>query len=99
MRLSSKAMRLTKFAQKNNRVCPHKWLEMYELLPNRRRNPNGGSIPPLPLILAAWWETTPEQKMMRLREHIEYADKNGAIDAVNKFLRSLKESEWHHIGE
>lgn len=72
---------------------------MYELLPNRRRKPNGGSIPPLPLILAAWWETTPEQKIMRLREHIEYADKNGAIDAVNKFLRSLKESDWHHIGE
>lgn len=99
MILSPAASELISYCQENRRICPNSWQEMYELLPNKIRNANGGWTPPLPLILAAWSTTTPEQKMIRLREHIEYADKNGAIDAINKFLRSLKESEWHHIGE
>lgn len=87
-------------AQRNNRVCPQpqKWNELYVLLPNKRRKGNGWE-PPLPLTLAAWWNTPAMPKMLRLREHIEWASEQGCLDAVYTFLVNLKEEEWHHIGE
>jgi hypothetical protein len=64
-------------------------------LPNKKRNDNGGWEPPLPLILAAWHETPALLKIIRLREHIIWADEHGAIDEVDNYLRSLKEEDWH----
>ncbi len=86
--------------QKNDRVCPlpQKWNELYELLPNKRRKANGWE-PPLPLILAAWWDTPAMLKIFRFREHIEWASEQGGLDVVYKFLVNLKEEEWYHIGE
>lgn len=86
--------------QRNNRVCPQpqKWNELYELLPNKKRK-GGGWEPPLPLILAAWWNTPAMSKMLRLREHIEWASAHGVLGAVHNFLANLKEEEWHHIDE
>ena len=63
------------------------------IVPGRVRDRNGWK-PALPLILAAWDETSAPEKRMRLREHIEYADAHGAFDAVDTFLRSLKRDEW-----
>ena len=87
-------------AQKNNRVCPQpkKWNELYGLLPNKKRKGNGWE-PSIPLILAAWWDTPAVPKMLRLREHIEWAHQHGCLDAVYQFLANLKEEEWHHIGD
>jgi len=87
-------------AQRNRRVCPQpqKRNELYQLLPNKKRRGNGWE-PSLPLILAAWWDTPAMQKMLRLREHIEWASKHGALDTVHQFLVTLKEEEWHHVGE
>ncbi len=87
-------------AQANDRVCPQpqKWNELYELLPNRSRVGSGWE-PPLPLILAAWWDTPAIAKMARLREHLEWADRHGAIDTVHRYMASLTESDWHHVGE
>ncbi len=87
-------------AQRNNRVCPQpqKWNDLYELLPNKRRKGNGWE-PPLPIILAAWWDAPAITKMLRLREHIEWAYEQGCLDTVHAFLVNLKEEEWHHIGE
>jgi hypothetical protein len=89
-----------KFAQENGRVCPrpNRWQELYELLPEKRQV-GAGWEPALPLILAAWWDTPALQKMLRLREHIEWADSHGCLEQVDAFLRSLPESEWHHLGE
>jgi len=86
-------------AQKNYRVCPQpqKWNELYELLPNKQRKGNGWE-PSLPLILAAWEEPA-LSKMLRLREHIEWASEHGCLDAIYVFLMNLKEEEWYHIGE
>jgi len=88
------------FAAENRRVCPkpQKWQQLYELLPHSRRK-GAGWEPALPLILAAWHETPDLAKIMRLREHIEWAGDHGAIDAVYAFLQSLKEDDWHHVGE
>jgi hypothetical protein len=34
--------------------------------------------------------------MLRLREHIQWADEHGAIDEVDAYLRSLPEEQWFH---
>ena len=87
-------------ASQAGRVCPRPghWNRLYQLLPNIRRD-GYGFIPPAPLILAAWSETSDEDKQYRLREHIEWAEKNGALETVCAFLEGLPESEWHHVGE
>ena len=60
------------YVQAEGRVCPlpKHWNALYELLPDRRQRMDGGWEPALPLILAAWWDTPPLAKMLRLREHI-----------------------------
>jgi hypothetical protein len=84
----------------NGRVCPmpQKWNQLYELLPGRKRVGYGWE-PPLPLILAAWHDTPALAKMLRLREHLEWADRHGALPAVAAFVESLHEQEWLHLGE
>lgn len=91
---------LLKEIQKNDRVCPQpeKWNELYQLLPNKKRKGNGWE-PSVPLILAAWWDTPAMSKMLRLREHIEWASKEGCLDEIYNFLSELKEEDWHHIGD
>lgn len=87
-------------AAENGRVCPKpsQWSRLYELLPNTR-NDGYGSIPSAPLILAAWGESDDGQKIDRLREHLEWAAKNGALERIHSFLASLPENAWHHVGE
>ena len=35
----------------------------------------------------------------REKEHIDWADQYGVLDEVDKYLRSLPESQWAHIRE
>jgi hypothetical protein len=46
------------------------------MLPDRRRVGLGWD-PPAPLILAAWWDTPAIAKMVRLQEHLRYAEAHG----------------------
>ena len=87
-------------AHKNDRVCPQpkKWQQLYEMLPERQRK-DAGWEPSLPLILGAWWDTPALSKMLRLREHIEWAASHGVLDDINSFLLELSEDQWHHVGE
>lgn len=87
-------------ASENNRICPQpqKWQQLYELLPDKKRK-GAGWEPSLPQILAAWLDTPATSKILRLREHIEWAATHGAIEEVYTFLRSLPEEEWHHLTE
>lgn len=77
---------------------PSQWQALWEILPNRRRA-GGGWEPSLPLILAAWHDTPALVKMVRLKEHIDWAERKGVLHEVDQFLRSLPESEWAHVGE
>jgi len=88
-------------ATENGRVCPQpqKWQRLYELLPDKKKRKGAGWEPPLPLILAAWWGTPPSSKILRVREHIEWAAAHGVLDEVYSFLHSLPEDEWHHLGD
>jgi hypothetical protein len=85
------------YCQSNNRVCPlpQKWNDLYNLLPNTRRK-DGGSIPSAPLILAAWHYASNRQKMLRLKEHIEWADQHRDLKKISKFIYSLNEEDWYH---
>jgi hypothetical protein len=87
-------------AQKNCRVCPQpqKWQQLYEMLPDKKQKGSGWE-PPLPLILAAWWDSPALSKILRLREHIEWAESHGLLEEVASFLRGLAEDQWHHIEE
>jgi hypothetical protein len=91
---------LVRYCSENNRVCPmpSQWNTLWEMLPNRKRAGEGWE-PALPLILAAWHDTPALLKMLRLKEHIDWAEHHGVLDEVDKFLRSLPETEWAHIGE
>jgi len=71
---------------------------MWKMLPKRRRI-GAGWEPPLPLILGAWNYASNLEKMMRLTEHIQWADKHGKLTEISAFLRGLAESDWHHLGD
>lgn len=92
---------LMEYVRDNKRICPMpgQWHELWQLLPNRKQKTSGGWDPPLPLILAAWDHSPGMSKMMRLQEHIEYADRNGVLEDVDRFLRALPENEWFHLGD
>ena len=89
---------LTAYCRENNRVCPmpQRWNALWQLLPK----PGGEhGRPPAPLILGAWYDTPALLKMMRLAEHIEWADKFGSMEQVSAFVRGLTEEDWFHVGE
>lgn len=77
---------------------PQKWNDLYNMLPNRRQV-GAGWEPPQPLILGAWHYTSDFEKMQRLEQHIEWANKHGKLPEVSSYLRSLTESDWHHLGQ
>ena len=77
---------------------PRQWNALWEMLPNRKRG-GAGWEPPPPLILAAWYDAPAITKMVRLREHIEWAEQHNVLEQVGRFLRSLPESQWAHVGE
>lgn len=87
-------------ATKDGRVCPQPqaWSRLYGLLPGRRRV-GAGWEPALPLILAAWHDSTAMDKALRLREHVEWAGRHGALDKVQEFLASLPEDQWFHLDD
>ena len=85
----------------NNRLVPMptKWNALFEMLNNKKQKPGGGWEPPAPLILAAWHNSSPIEKQLRFKEHLEWAKRHGQLEEVGLFLRSLSESEWCHFGE
>ena len=69
----------------NARVCPvpRRWDELWRI--------TGG---PLPLILAAWHETTPFQKRARVVEQLLAAQNAGKLSMAEAFLASLAPGDW-----
>ena len=94
--MKDKLTALIEYVQSEGRVCPMPtfWNDMWNILPDRRQKANGGWDPSLPLILAAWYDTTSEEKRDRLKLHIEYAVSKGVLDKIDTFLRELKPDQW-----
>lgn len=87
------------YCSANNKVIPRDWTKFYNMLANKKQKPSGGWEPPLPLILAAWDETTPLDKQLRFHEHIEWVRDQGQLEDIGHYLRSLDEAAWYHFGE
>ncbi len=91
---------LLEYAKANERVCPMpiRWSELWQMLPNRQRH-GGAWVPAQPMIVTEWWSTPSFAKVDRVAEHIRYAHEQGVLADVDRFLRSLTEAEWAHLGE
>jgi hypothetical protein len=89
---------LLEYVRANGRVCPMPdyWNQLWDMLPDKKRLGSGWE-PPLPLILAAWWDTPAMSKILRLQEHIRYAAEYGVLDEVDKFLRALSNDQWFKL--
>lgn len=87
-------------ARLNNRVCPQpaRWQQLYDMLPEKKHS-SAGWEPPPPLIDAAWLGTPSIPKRMCFREHLEWAATHDCLQQVFTFMKSLPESEWHHMGD
>lgn len=92
---------LWEYCTASNRLVPMppQWSGLYSLLKNTKRKASGGSEPSAPLILAAWHHSMPIEKQLRFKEHLEWAEKEGQLDEIGRFLRGLSEEQWCHFGE
>lgn len=80
----------------NNRICPkpQQWNKLWEIIQSKANEKVSA-----PLILAAWWETTDEEKLRRFKYHHDYAEKLSLLNEIQIFLQTLNETDWHHNGE
>lgn len=87
-------------ARRNNRVCPRpeRWQELHQLLPVRK-TPRGEQLAPQPPTGPVWSKTAPLTKRLLFREHIEWAEAQGALEGVMSFLQKMQETDWLHMGE
>ena len=86
-------------ARRNNRACPlpGPWTQLHALLP--AHSARGRALaPPPPIDGPAWDQVSPMQKRLRVRDHIEWADRAGVLREVHEFLARLPEEEWLHFG-
>ena len=69
---------LLEFVNANGRICPNprEWQHLWDILPGKTRLGQSWD-PPHPLILAAW-KLPGLPKILRLKEHIQYAYKYGS---------------------
>ena len=91
---------LIKYCKSNKRICPmpDHWNKLWEMLPNRSRVGSSWK-PSLPLILAAWNYSSAISKMLRLEEHLRWAEVHGELDTIDVFLRGLHEDDWAHFDD
>lgn len=87
---------VTRLARRRNRVCPRPsaWSALYALLEGERYI----DLQPPPLEPWIWTKLSALQKRMRLRDHIEWADRHGRLADVARFLDQLPEDDWIYMG-
>ena len=78
---------------------PQQWNHLFGMLKNKKQISAGGWEPALPLILAAWHDSTPIEKQLRFKEHLEWAKRQEQLEEIGLFLRSIPETQWCHFGE
>ncbi|WBY02608.1 hypothetical protein PE066_03465 [Ramlibacter tataouinensis] len=90
--------RVMLLARRNNRACPlpGPWAALHRLLPPRLADGQQRAAP-APLDGPAWAAASAMQKRLRLRDQIEWAERQGALQAAFEFLSGLREEEWVHF--
>lgn len=91
---------LITYCKDKDRVCPQPqlWNEMWKKLKDKKQIGSGWQ-PPLPLILAAWWDTPVGSKQIRLVEHLTWAINHGQLKEISDYLTSLTEEQWFHLDD
>jgi hypothetical protein len=97
--IGSEKDKLINYISQNNRICPQPqvWNKLWEKLKDKERVGSAGWSPPVPLILAAWWDSSDNSKKQRLIEHINWAEKKDQLDEIASYLYKLNEEEWYHL--
>jgi hypothetical protein len=85
------------FARSGNRVCPRPmlWSALYVLLEGDRY----ADLRPPPVPPWLWATLSNLQRRLHFREHIEWADRHGKLDELARYVASLAEPDWVHMGE
>jgi len=91
------AKELIEYCKSENRVCPRPmlWNDLYNILLKYHKDDK----PPIPLILAAWWEAPNLFKQLRLVDQIDWANSNNCFNEVENFILNLLETNWHHFND
>ena len=91
---------LLSYVRDNGRVCPlpQQWDMLYKLLTGSQFKGAASKVP-APLILSAWWNSTDQDKCLRLKKHIEIAKETGVLESTDNFLRSLPPDAWHYVSD
>lgn len=89
------------FAKQNGRICPQPqiWNNLYNSLKDKTMKQTGVWEPPLPLILAAWWDTSDFEKQQRFLTHLKWGEAHNQLNELFDFLLALTEDQWHHQNE
>ena len=92
---------LIEYCKANDRICPQPqlWNLMWDKLKDKQRVGSSGWEPPLPLILAAWWDASPSSKQFRLVQHLTWAANHDQLIEIANFLTSLREDQWFHLND
>lgn len=79
----------------NNRICPKPliWAAIYRRL---TKAPHTLEELLSPLILDGWHYSSDEDKLNRFRLHLEFADRHGLLDVVERRMKDMTEDDWHH---
>lgn len=82
-------------ARRFNRVapCAPEWGRLHALLKSA-----GYGEPPLPFTGAEASATPALVQRIRIRDQVEWAAEHGLLDRLYKFLQSLPEDRWVHMG-
>jgi len=85
------------FARRHNRVCPRPllWSALYVLL----EGDHYSDLRPPPTQGFLWSTLSNVQRRLHFRDHIEWAARHGKLEAMAKYLASLAEPDWVHMGE
>jgi hypothetical protein len=95
--IGSEKDKLINYINQNNRICPQPqvWNKLWDKLKDKERVGSAGWFPPVPLISAAWWDSSDNSKKQRLIEHINWAEKKDQLDEIASYLYKLNEEEWY----
>jgi len=83
-------------ARRNNRACPRPahWVRLYRDL----GGPDATDLPPPPVDWI-WTKLSALQKRLFFREYLEWAQRQGRLAQVARFMDQLQEADWLHVGE
>lgn len=84
-------------ARRNNRACPRPflWSALYVLLEGERY----ADLPPPPVQPWASGKLSNLQRRAHFRKYIQWADRHDKLETLARYLDSLSEPDWVHMGE